>query len=230
MALEKGQFKMNTIIDITSETQAVVDRSESLALQLQTYKVTCQDEYNTAGEHLKSVKNATKQLDDLRMSMTKPLDESKKRIMDFFRKPQDILTVAEGALKRSMLAYQQEQERKRREEEARLQEKARREAERLAARAEKADANGNAEKAAILRQEAQEKEMAAPVVESRVEKVAGVSTKKVWKFEIINEDLIPREYMTPDEARIGKVVRATTGTMQIPGVRIYSEDTLAARG
>ena len=220
---------MTHVIDITPETQAIVDKSENFALEIQTFKVIDQEDYSTAGNYLRDIKGATKQLNDLRKSMTAPLDESKKRIMEFFRKPLDILSKAEGALKCGMLTYQQEQERKRREEEARLQEKARKEAERLAARAEKAEANGNIEKAETLRQEAQEKEMLTPVVASPVEKVAGISTKKVWKFEIVNEDLIPREYMIADEARIGKVVRATAGTLTIPGVRIYAEDVLAAR-
>lgn len=220
---------MDTIIDITPETKAVVEKSENLALQLQTFKVSNQDEYNTSGEYLKNVKSATKQLEDMRMSMTRPLDESKKRIMDFFRKPLDILTNAEEALKRARIAYSNEQEKKRREEEARLAEMARKEAEKLAARANAAEAKGNTEKAEMLRQKAQETEMITPAVAPKVEKVAGISIMTTWKFRIVNPKLIPVEYMLPDEKTIGKMVRAGGGKWTIPGIEIYPEQTESVR-
>jgi len=40
--------------------------------------------------------------------------------------------------------------------------------------------------------------------------------------------LIPREYLIPDEVKIGGVVRATKGSIQIPGIEIYSEDQVLA--
>jgi len=52
--------------------------------------------------------------------------------------------------------------------------------------------------------------------------------QKVWKFRVTNEALIPREYMTPDMVKIGGVARATKGSIQIPGVEIYSEDIVKA--
>jgi len=221
---------MDTIIDITPKLSK---ETSDLVLKIDAYEtniiITNNIDYERVGDELKQIKSIFNALDTKRKKATMPIDNAKKEIMNWFRRPLERLETAESKRKRAMLTYQQEQERKRREEEARLQEKARKEAERLAARAEKAEANGNIEKAETLRQEAQEKEMLTPVVASPVEKVAGISTKKVWKFEIVNEDLIPREYMIADEARIGKVVRATAGTLTIPGVRIYAEDVLAAR-
>ena len=70
----------------------------------------------------------------------------------------------------------------------------------------------------------------APVVASKVEAVAGVSVKKVWKYEIVDEKLIPREYLIPDTVKIGKMVRAGGDTLQIPGVRIYAESNLSIGG
>lgn len=53
-------------------------------------------------------------------------------------------------------------------------------------------------------------------------KLAGVSFMEVWDFEITDEKAIPREYLTPDTKKIGQVVRATKGTLEISGIRIYS--------
>lgn len=219
---------MEAVIDVKPETQAIIKQSESLAAQLQSFKITNQDEYTTAGEYLKSVKSATKQLEELRVSMTKPLDESKKRIMDFFRKPLDILAQAESTLKKGVLTYQQEQERKRREEEARLAEIQRKEAEKLAKKAEKAEAKGNTEKAEELRQQAQETQMITPTVANKVEKVAGISTKKIWRFKIVDTNKIPRQYLIPNEKMLGQVAQATKGTLKIEGVEFYADEIISA--
>lgn len=219
---------MTPVIDITPETQAVMKKSEDLALQLQEFKVTNQDEYNTAGDYLKSVKNATKQLEDLRMSMTRPLDEAKKRIMDLFRKTLDVLTNAENTLKRGILVYQQEQERIRRQQEAKLQAEAEKKRQEALKKAEQARTEGKDVKAEKYEEKAAQ--TVAPILASNVEKVSGISTKKIWKFEVIDEMSIPREYLIPDLTKIGKIVRAAGETIKIAGIRIYAEETIAAGG
>ena len=66
----------------------------------------------------------------------------------------------------------------------------------------------------------------APVVlEKQIPKVDGLGVQKNWKFEIVDANLIPRQYLKPDEVAIGGVVRSTKGAVTIPGVRIYSEDS-----
>lgn len=70
---------------------------------------------------------------------------------------------------------------------------------------------------------------AAPVVHIEQPKVAGISSSTVWRFEIINPGLIPREYLTPDEKAIGGVVRSLKGRASIPGVRIFEETVMSAR-
>ena len=69
----------------------------------------------------------------------------------------------------------------------------------------------------------------APVVHLEQPKVAGVSKRENWTFEIVDENQIPREYLMPDEKMIRGVVRATKGKQQIPGVRIYAETIIASR-
>ncbi len=60
-------------------------------------------------------------------------------------------------------------------------------------------------------------------------KVKGISTRKVWKFEIIDQAKIPNEYLQPNTTAIGGVVRALKGNTNIPGIRVYAEDTMSAR-
>ncbi len=181
-----------------------------------------------------------KELSETRMSLTRPIEESKKKLIAFFKEPLDFLARAESAVKKAMIGWQTEQERLRREEEAKLADIQRQKAERLQQQADKATARAELLKtekgkaAALanaegLKAKAEATTAIAPVVESKVEEVSGISTRKAWKFEIVDKEKLPREYMIPDEKYIGQMVRATKGRKEIPGVRIYSEDIIASR-
>ena len=69
--------------------------------------------------------------------------------------------------------------------------------------------------------------ISAPVVVEPVKAAAPVKTATVlqtrWKFRIINPALVPVEYRTIDEQKIGAVIRATKGAITIPGVEAFSE-------
>lgn len=84
--------------------------------------------YQIAGEDLANIKRRQKDLEEQRTGIVKPLNEAVKRINDMFRAPMDFLTQAEGILKRRMLTYTDEQERKRRAEEAKMRAEAERRA------------------------------------------------------------------------------------------------------
>ena len=60
-------------------------------------------------------------------------------------------------------------------------------------------------------------------------KLAGISYRETWHAEVIDPRAVPREYLIPDAQRISAVVRATKGTVQIAGVKIWSDNTPAAR-
>jgi hypothetical protein len=208
------------------EVRELTRQTQELAALGVAYSVKTQGEYLHAGEDLKRIKAAKDRLEKLRKSMTQPLDAAKKAIMDFFRGPEAQLEDAERRIKRAMIAYQDEQERIWREEQRRAEEAARKERERLAAQAQKAAASGKVEKAADLEQRAAA--VVAPVIHREPPKVTGVATREVWKFEVTDPAAVPREYLMVDEKKLGAVVRAMKGDTNIPGVRVWSEKSLAA--
>lgn len=69
--------------------------------------------------------------------------------------------------------------------------------------------------------------ISAPVVVAPVKSYEAPKTSTVfqtrWKYKITNAALIPREYLVPDETKIGGVVRATKGAITIPGIEAFSE-------
>ena len=111
--------------------------------------------------------------------------------------------------------------------------KAKNEKQRAEAEANAAKAKAEQEKAARLaeerRQQAAEVYVPAPTVASKVEKPQGVSMKKLWKARVIDEKLVPREYLIVNEQMLNKVANATKGSLPIPGVQFYAEDVLASR-
>lgn len=208
------------------EVKQLTAQTDTLLAVGSNYVVRDADEYRVAGDELQRVKGAQRRLDELRKSMTRPLDAAKKAIMDFFRGPEDKLARAENGIKRAMIGFQQEQERKRAEEQRRADEAARKERERLAAQARAAEASGKVEKAAQLEQRAAG--VVAPVISRNPPKVTGVQTREIWRFEVTDPDLVPREYMSVDESKIRRVVGALKGDAKIAGVRVWSEKAIAA--
>lgn len=118
---------MNDVTQSPELVQAtrIADSAHEMALTLQ---IDCEQAHEIAGDELRRIVQHRKDIEELRLSLTRPIDEAKKRIMDLFRKPTDRLAEAEGLLRRGIVAYQTAEREK--------ADKARREAE-AAARAER---------------------------------------------------------------------------------------------
>lgn len=130
-------------------------------------------------------------------------------------------------LKPAMAQFTQEQERKRRIEEDRLR-----------AEARKREEDARLQEAAQL-EKAGKRELAdaviaapviiAPIVLPRVEQPKGISYRTAWRFRIVDQSKIPREYLCVDEQKIGGVVRSLKDATAIPGVEVFSEQVVAGR-
>jgi len=210
--------------------KVVVDSAMSIHAEYKGYVVKSQGDYTTASTALKEIKTRSKQLDDLRRSMTKPLDDSKAKIMDFFRKPAEALVEAEKAVKAAMLRFQQEQERERLAEIRRQEEDRRLEQEILDEMAQEAVQAGDTEAVAELVVQKQEASYLPVVAPPSAPKVGGIGMRKVWKWRLVAYQLVPREYLKLDEVMVGNVVRGSQGKLTIPGIEIYSEDVVTSRG
>jgi len=69
-------------------------------------------------------------------------------------------------------------------------------------------------------------EMPAPAP-ARIHTETGSSSfYKLPKWELVDKSLVPAEYLMVDAAKVTAVVKASKGTIVIPGIRIWMEDTL----
>ena len=205
------------------EARHIIGLMSNLAIDV---SVTNDAEMASAAALLRDLKGLQKMAEQAQKSLTQPLEHEKKSIIAWFRQRiVDRLDQGERKLKMAIGAYQQEQERIRREAQRAADELARKEREKLEKRAALAAAKGQEEKAATLAEQAQT--VVAPV-QMEAPKLTGISTRTVYRFEITDPALVPREYLVVDESRIRKVVQALKSDCQIPGVRVYAEQALAA--
>ena len=63
-------------------------------------------------------------------------------------------------------------------------------------------------------------------VKAAVPTVAGIRARVNWKFRIVDASKLPRKYLMPDEVAIGQEVRSSKTETKIPGVEVYSEDSI----
>jgi len=69
-----------------------------------------------------------------------------------------------------------------------------------------------------------------PPVPDRVRTDQGtVGTMKVHKWKVVDLALVPAEYKTVDAAKVQSVVKASKGTIVIPGIEIWTEGTTTVR-
>jgi ATP-dependent Clp protease ATP-binding subunit ClpA len=217
------------------EVKEISAQADQLVTTFSSFRIVTAEDYSLSGSQLKQVKDAQKKLDTLRKSITRPIDAAKAAVMDLFRAPESKLNQAETSIKRAMVAFQQEQQRLRAEEQRKADEAARKEREKLEAQAAKATASGKVEKAEQLEQRAAT--VVAPVIQREAPKVAGINTREVWKAECtdlkalvkaIAEGRAPLSLVIANDKVIGAQARSLKGDFVCDGIRVWSEQSIAA--
>lgn len=187
---------MTEVIKV-DEIQVDVEEQRAAAegyLQIEV-NIKDQTDYASAVDTLKEIKSRIKALEDERKAITRPLDASKKRVMDLFKPVVTSYQTAEKKIKSALVTYDTEQEKKRQEE-----------ARKLAELQAKAEAEG----------------IECDLTISEPERPQGISYREDWKFEITDVNSLPRKYMVPDEKTLSEIARSTKGLVEIPGVKFYS--------
>jgi reverse gyrase len=190
--------------------------------QATSLKVVDTTTYEQAGVMLKGIKALKANIQEYFKPLKDAANKAHKAITQ--REAEELAKLAPAMehLSNTMSTWNQEQDRLRRIEQARLEADARKlEEDRRIAEALLAEKAGDkAEAEAILSAPVI---VAPPIVQSAVPKVAGLAMRSTWKYRIVNEALIPREYLTIDAVKIGGVVRALKGNAKIPGIEVYED-------
>lgn len=228
---------MNEAITVIGGNARVLDNPEqSLGKQVSLIEknatgVIISDDasYAQAAEITKTIKQMQKKVKDywepLRVSAKKTYDDvlGKKKAM------MDPLDKAEKILKGKMGGYTAAKERERKAREEAVRKAAQEETDRKLAEAAAAEKNGDLIGAEMAMAEAEimDDASASITVMSKVPKVEGVSTTKNWEIKSIDLSKVPVELagvlLRPvDEKAALRLIRASKGTIQIPGIE-YEE-------
>lgn len=215
-------------------------------------KVTDADSGQRATEALVIVKDFATRVEKVRKALVGPLNERVKFINDYAKGILAVLQKPEASLKAQLAAYEDELEKIRRAELARLEEErkrkeaelaARQEAERLAAAQAPviedewfgAGSEPAEEVAQVEMKHAEERavlqgQVAAQAWDIRTQRVS--NARKVWQCEATDLAKVPREYLKIElnAEMVKSAARAAADRgepLEIPGVRIWQETKIA---
>jgi hypothetical protein len=239
--------------DLVPTKEALDHDAQRWAAKARGLAIRDSESCTNASQLLRSVKTLRLQVQkwfephiEAAMETKRKAEAARKALADERDRMEAPLVEAETILKRSLLAYEAEQERLRVEEERRLQAEAQQRAEAMtlaaaAAMESEAIATGNTE----LLQEAEsilEQPIDAPVVsvEKSVPKVQGITYRDNWKAHpeidvkalaaAVGNGTAPVRFVLPNVTAINQYAKATQGTKAVPGIRWFNDRQIAARG
>ena len=223
-------------VPLEAPDMSVIGRALNASRAADGLVVDSQPMYAIAATDLQTIKTISKQVEEARTALKKPILDAGRAVDAFFKAPLDWLATAETSIKRSMLAFKQDMDRKAAVEQAARDKVAREERERLEADARAAAADGKVEEAEAIRATADV--ISAPVVSIGQTKASGISTTKRWKARVIDQAALlahiaahPEciEWVTINEGAINRYVTATSGRVPIPGCVLGQEEGISAR-
>ena len=224
------------------ENIEIREKAITLASQAEGLVVRDQETANRASELILAGKEMIKRIRDYFAPLKRAADESKRKLLEAEKAELSKIEPVVEKLSASLTAWRLEQERKRREaeeaarraelERKRLEEELLRKAEearrleeekkRLEGEEAAKKAREELERKALEEIAAKEAEIIPPPPIPEKPKTEGLTLRENWTFEIVDESLIPREYLVPDPVKIRKMVQVMKDRTNIPGIRVFN--------
>jgi len=188
-------------------------RESSLLTWLGNVQVTTKEEQHYAEDMLISAKRAVKEAEEARKRLTRPIDESKARIIEMFKPYVERLLKGISVLNIALYQYHDKQ-------------RIEAEAVRLAALAEQAA------RIAAARDTGEMIEPLARATETEVAKTSHahlgtVTYREDYDIQIVRPNDVPRDLCEPSMSKIRD--RVKSGVLDIPGVLVSKKYTSVAR-
>jgi hypothetical protein len=222
--------------DPSSETSA-----HSLLARVRTFQITNVDSSIELQQVRQRINARHKALTEERLGITRKLDAAKAAIMARYAQPLAELAEAKSLCDARILKWNESIEADRREAQRLADLAASRERERLERIAAEARQKAESADSPAVKLTAESKADAfeqraastvAPLVTAQPARAAGVSTRANWKYVILDESLLAREWLEVSHFKITRVVKALGGDAQKvlgPGVKVTNEPIIASR-
>lgn len=167
----------------------------------------------------KNAKKIEKFIEEKKLEITRPIMEDKKKIDDLAKNLISDLQLSIKDLRDNILKYEKEQEELRLAELRRLEEERKRKEEEL-----KAAVMNNAE---VKQEDINELQIIKQQQAQAIQSPTSSSISKVWTYQVVAHELIPIEYLMPDDAAIKAAIKS--GVRDIKGIAIFQKDQLVIR-
>lgn len=239
---ERGTIEMLPP-EVSVEAEMAAETALAISQQATALVITSEPEYLAAAETVKELKARAKAIEEKRIELTAPLNQSLRRINELFKTPHATILAAVDRIGRAMIGYQDAQRRAKQEAERLAQEAARKEQQRIEAlameRAARAEAKGDTAKAEAILDAIPFVVPPQVVAVPEVPKIAGLAPRSYWKAEVVDfaalvtacaSGDVPLEAVLPNEKLLGQTARALKGALRWPGVRVYEDRGLAGTG
>ena len=194
------------------------------------------DGFAAAGAIARDVKATQKKVEEYWEPMRSSTYAAYKAVTDHKNEMIKPLKNAEKIIKQKMSDYQTTQKKKQAEAEARLREMARQEMERKLREAAEAESNGDLFGAEYAKTEAKVMEAVASTAATARQqiKVDGIAQSVGWRIRSIDLSKLPCEFMgtvirPADEKAIMRLIKASGGSIEIPGVKYEETVNLSVR-
>lgn len=194
--------KLQTFENFQKESSPIVAKAKS-------YSIKSESDVETASAFLLTINTRLKEIENARLDLTAPLNQTLSKINGASKKASEPLKEAKEILSTAILSWRREAQRLIQAEEDRRRKI----------------------------QEAHEKaghQVNEPVVMQRPEKTIGNSQAvKVWRWEVVDKKLVPDEYKEIDSVRVNQSIRNMqrdgVKEMTIAGLRIYQDERLTIK-
>lgn len=210
--MEMNYLEIVEPVEVEQKALSIVDKAKLV-------KVVDQGSYISAGNMWKSLDEIIKEVKETFDPICEAANKAHKAATAKRASFLDPLEGAKKSVKSLMSAYDLEQEKIRKAEERKLEEEARkRDEEARLAEAIELEKEGRKDEA---EQVLSESSVIPVFVAKTTPKIEGVVYRTIWKYRITDASKLPREFLVPDEVKIGGVVRSLKGSTNIPGVEAY---------
>lgn len=188
--------------------------------------VSTREEAGQGADLLASLRSMIRQVEDQRKALTGPLNETIRKINAQSVEMSRPLKDAEASLRARLIAYAVAEKRAAAEA---AEEAARAEAEALAAAENAREAGAEDVAEAIIAEVAAQPDPAALAKVAPIRSTWGAvaSIRHTWTFEVVEFALVPRQWLTLDEAKVKAAIKA--GVREIPGLHIFQAESLQVR-
>ena len=233
-------------IEISQEAKEVSESTDLILKEAKNFKIVSPSDLEVSANILKTIKQRKKKIDEVRKSLTRPLDTAKKTIMDFFRPAENKLQEAENTIEKTILDFRAEERKRVEEEQKKAAEEAKKKQEEELARIQKeqeeAEMVGDCETVEKLEMQktvvSTTKEVSSVIIPEEP-KMSGVAEVKRWKAIVTDKMALIKHIAETGQfenliefssKELNSLAIATKGTIQIPGIEFIVERSLATRG